>query len=112
MPPSSGPPSREATPSLSQRDTHPAIPSPLNPDFTRAPRVKKETLKKKESKPADRNTPEVVNAPEDDGLQAQRVIFGKTRAQDFQAAKGATFAHHHDFQVPDGRTIQFYEVKD
>jgi COMPASS component BRE2 len=142
-------PQREATPSnptpistLSQKraledDHQPAVSSPLNPDFKpskpqddaalgreRAPRAKKESLKKRESKGgslAPESSARATPDPKASASQKQkkneapapmRYKLPPPKTTDFEAPRGPIFIPSHTKVAPDGSIIQFNETTD
>ncbi|KAH8601681.1 hypothetical protein B0O99DRAFT_562279 [Bisporella sp. PMI_857] len=144
----SNPNSREATPSntptvssLPQKraledDHQPAVSSPLNPDFKtakaedslsgRAPRAKKESFKKRESKGASlapesssaRATPDPKSAPRKNNKKRKddpapiRYQLPPPRTSDFDPPRGPLFSHFQTKTLADGTEVQFNETSD
>lgn len=150
-----GSPPREATPtatasppiitSIPQKraledDHQPAISSPLNPDFKpqpskhqdeaalareRAPRAKKESLKKRESKAGSiapdtsaRATPDPKAATSQKSKKHEappapmRYKLPPPKLTDFEPPRGPIFIQSHVKTAPDGTEIQFNETTD
>ncbi len=149
-----GSPPREATPtatasppitSIPQKraledDHQPAISSPLNPDFKpqpakhqdeaalareRAPRAKKESLKKRESKAGSlapdtsaRATPDPKAATSQKSKKHEappapmRYKLPPPKLTDFEPPRGPIFIPSHVKTAPDGTEIQFNETTD
>jgi hypothetical protein len=142
-------PQREATPSnptpistLPQKraledDHQPAVSSPLNPDFKpskpqdeaalareRAPRAKKESLKKRESKGGSlapdtsaRATPDPKASTsqkhkKNEAPAPMRYKLPPPKTTDFEAPRGPIFIPSHTKTAPDGSIIQFNETTD
>ena len=142
-------PKREGTPtttpisSIPQKraledDHQPAISSPLNPDFKpakpqdeaalareRAPRAKKESLKKRESKAGSlapdasaRATPDpkAVTSSKSKKNEAPpaptRYKLPPPKSTDFEPPRGPIFMPSHTKTAPDGTEIQFNETTD
>ena len=125
-------------------DHLPTAPSPLNPNFTnstkaspaikekipmnRAPREKKESLKKRESKGGSlqsdaRATPDktVSNGskkkltgqePKPSVIAPLRYKLPPPWPSDYEAPKGPVFVPHRVVESPDGRQIQFHETSE
>jgi COMPASS component BRE2 len=145
-----GSPKREATPtttppisSIPQKralddDHQPAVSSPLNPDFKpakpqdeaalareRAPRAKKESLKKRESKAGSlapdasaRATPDPKAATSQKSKKHEappaptRYKLPPPKSTDFEPPRGPIFIPSHTKIAPDGTEIQFNETTD
>lgn len=135
-------PKRESTPSSAtplssipqkrvlEDDHQPAVSSPLNPDFKaskiqddapRAPRAKKETLKKREAKGGSladtsaRATPDPKgnggkNKKKVDAPSPMRYKLPPPKSTDFEAPRGPIFVPSHTKVGPDGEEIQFNET--
>lgn len=148
LPPSSIPQKR-----VLEDDHAPSIPSPLNPNPNPNPnsqshddstttardkpaRVKKETLKKRESKSAtgvggagngavngtgggagggdsSRATPD-PKAKEGVSSESSPLRFklAPPKPSDFDPARGPIFAHHHEVPAADGSTLPFFETSE
>jgi len=140
-------PKREGTPSIAnpisslpqkralEDDHQPAVSSPLNPDFKppkaedavltreRAPRTKKESLKKRESKAGSlapetsaRATPDPKSSTSHKQKKASsapapmRYKLPPPKLSDFEAPRGPIFVPWETKTAPDGTEIQFNET--
>lgn len=111
-------------------DHQPAVSSPLNPDLKvkeevreRAPRTKKETLKKREAKAGSlapessgRGTPDPKGSSAkgkkgeaEDGLVPMRYKLPLPKAADFEAHRAPIWVAHHTKTTPDGTEITYNE---
>lgn len=137
-------PKREPTPTSSlssipqkralEEDHVPAVPSPLNPDVKppgktqtneemapvtrdKPARVKKETLKKRESKGAfggdsSRETPDPKHRdPPLNESSPLRFKLAPPKPSDFEPPRGPVFTQHHEVEGPDGN-IEFFETSE
>jgi COMPASS component BRE2 len=146
-PASTASPKRELTPTLAissipqkrvlEDDHQPTISSPLNPDFKfskaedaalareRAPRAKKESLKKRESKAGSLAPDTSARATPDpksntlhrgekgsDAPAPMRYKLPPPRSSDFEAPRGPIFVPCETKTAPDGTKIQFNETSD
>jgi COMPASS component BRE2 len=141
-------PKREGTPSIHpmissvplkrglEDDHQPTVSSPLNPDFKpvrpheenastreRAPRAKKESLKKRESKVGSstaeaysRHTPDPKTVTTsklkvvDNSLAPIRYKLPAPKVSDFDTPKGPILIFSHTKVAPDGSEIHFHET--
>jgi COMPASS component BRE2 len=112
-------------------DHQPAVSSPLNPDLKpkdegreRAPRAKKDTLKKREAKASSlapdgsgRGTPDPKGSSSkkkivDDELAPIRYKLGHPKSTDFEAPRPPIWVYNHTKTAPDGTEILFNEDPD
>lgn len=111
-------------------DHQPAVSSPLNPDLKpkdegreRAPRAKKETLKKREAKAGSiapdgsgRGTPDPRGSSKkknfDDELKPIRYKLGHPKSTDFEAPRPPIWVYNHSRTTHDGTEIIFNEDPD
>lgn len=119
----------------------PAVSSPLNPDpnprrsqapeetgfMAREKRVKKESLKKRESKatttpgggvesaratPDPRQTKKSLKNVPPAEMAPARYILPLPKSTDFEPARGPMLVNHHEVSGPDGEKIEFLETQE